>query len=232
MITCNSCKIELDESSFYKAPKSKSGYRGTCKACCSSQAKSRYNKNKTFVGHNQRNLPMPTQEELKSIFDYHCDGGFVRKIARGTQKIGDHVFGKLEKSGYRRIPINYNLYCAHRLIWKWHYGTEPEFIDHINHNRDDNRIENLREVSKSQNCQYQNLPSNNTSGFYGIRWHEYYGQKGCWVVSITNNHEKHQMRCGSLDEAIEKYESLAMELHGEFAKDKIAHNRKVFESMK
>lgn len=232
MITCKSCKESLHESNFYKSNRTYSGYRGTCKRCASKQAKDRYGKNKKFVGHNQGNLEMPTQDELKEMFDYHPEGGFVRKIARGPQKAGDALFGKIEKHGYKRIAINYNLYLTHRLIWKWHYGTEPKFIDHINHDRSDNRIENLREVNKNENARHQVLPSNNTSGFYGIRWHEYYGQKGVWVVTITVNRKRKTKRCETLLEVVEEYEKMAAKYHGEFAKDKIRHNRELFESMK
>lgn len=230
MITCKACKESLPESEFYKSSRTISGLRGSCKKCCSTQAKIRYDKKKVFAGHNQQNLSMPTQKELKEMFDYHPDGGFIRKIPRGTQKVGDSVFGKLEANGYRRTPINYSLYLIHRLIWRWHYGDEPEFIDHINHDRTDNRIENLRKVSKSENARHQVLPSNNTSGFYGIRWHEYYAQKGVWVVSVTVNHKRKTKRCKTLSDAIDEYERIANKYHGEFAKDKILHNRNLFES--
>lgn len=230
MIICKSCKKSLHESNFYKSKITSSGYRGTCKQCAAKQAKNRYKKNKKFVGHNQENLEMPSQSDLNKMFDYHASGGFIRKIARGTQKVGDSVFGKLETNGYRRMPINYSLYLIHRLIWKWHYGDEPEFIDHINHDRTDNRIENLRKVSKNENARHQLLPSNNTSGFYGIRWHEYGGRKGAWTVAITVNHKRKTKRCKTLSEAIDEYERVANKYHGEFAKDKIEHNRRVFES--
>ncbi len=231
MQTCKSCQKEKPYDSFYKSTRCISGYRGTCKSCCAISSKARYDQNNILVGCNQSNLPMPTQAELKNLFEYHSDGYFIRKTAKGRSKKGSMVNGKVERSGYRRLGINYNMYLLHRLIWKWHCGSEPEFIDHINRNRLDNRIENLRECTKSDNARNQVLPKNNTSGFYGIRWHEYYGQAGCWVVKVSHNGTKTTKRCDSLLEAVNAYEKIAAKHHGEFALDKIAHNRRVFDSM-
>ena len=145
MKKCIKCDIEKSESEFYKW---KGSLRGSCKQCCAKSAKERGKAHAQSVGHNKKNLSMPSQEQLKELFDYHADGYFIRRISRGTQRAGSKVEGKLEAHGYRRMNINYNLYLTHRLIWMWHYGTEPKFIDHINHNRVDNRIENL-EIKES-----------------------------------------------------------------------------------
>jgi hypothetical protein len=70
---------------------------------------------------------------------------------------------------------------AHRIIWKHVTGNDPEFIDHINHDRTDNRIENLRSVSTVENCQNQTLSKSNKSGVLGVHWNT---RQRKWIASI------------------------------------------------
>lgn len=85
------------------------------------------------------------------------------------------------KNGYLCGRISGKTYYAHRVIWKWMTGQEPEFIDHINHDRADNRWENLRNVAKAENCKNVKRGSRNTSGVVGVRW-DYSREK--WVAQI------------------------------------------------
>ena len=224
--TCKTCEQTKDISEFYKSTRTTSVYRNTCKKCCANQSANRYGKTKTFVGHNQSNLPLPSDEWLHDNFDYHCDGYFIRKITRGRSSAGTKVQGKLEKNGYYRVNINYSAFLLHRLIWKWHHGTEPKFIDHKDKNRTNCRVENLREASKNENARNQVLPSNNTSGFYCIRWHEYNGCAGKWKVRLSHDGSTTSASFQCIKRAVEWYCKKAEELHGDFAKDKISHNKK------
>lgn len=187
-------------------------------------AYARYSKTKNFVGHNQQNLPIPSQEWLKENYDYHEDGGFIRLTSRGRQKAGTTVFGKKEKTGYMRMPINYDMFVIHRVIWKWHNGDEPEFIDHINGNRADNRIENLRACSKSDNRHHSTLNKNNTSGYHGVRWHDYGDKTPKWVWSFTLNGKAYSGYCTSLKSAVLAYCQKANELCPVYMKKKIDYN--------
>ena len=74
--------------------------------------------------------------------------------------------------GYIRVRRGGVLYYAHRIIWEMHNGPIPEGmqIDHINHVRDDNRIENLRLVSHKTNHRNRTMQSNNSSGVTGVSW--------------------------------------------------------------
>lgn len=95
--------------------------------------------------------PLPSQEALRGLFDYR-DGLLIRKTvgSNGRRKIGD-VAGTFNQTGYYHVKIGNTEYKGYRLIWKWHYGTEPHTIDHINDDKSDNRIENLQELTFRQN---------------------------------------------------------------------------------
>lgn len=87
-------------------------------------------------------------------FEY-CNGKLLCRTKNPKNqlvKIGQEV-GYLHKTGYRFTEINGKSYGVHRLIWVLNHGDWPKGeIDHINGVRDDNRIENLRDVSRSENC--------------------------------------------------------------------------------
>lgn len=71
--------------------------------------------------------------------------------------------------GYRQGAVLGVMLKAHRVCWALHYGEWPNNqIDHINHDRSDNRIANLRTVTISENCRNRSLPCNNNSGHVGV----------------------------------------------------------------
>jgi hypothetical protein len=116
---------------------------------------------------------MITQEELKHHLHYNPDTGiFTRKIAKNSNvKIGG-VAGCVRPNGYIQIKINYKLYLAHRLAWLYVYGQFPDHqIDHINRNKSDNRLINLRAVTAQQNQWNHGIPKNNTTGYLGVSYY-------------------------------------------------------------
>jgi hypothetical protein len=91
-------------------------------------------------------------EYLRALFAYDPETGkFARKIPYGSQAVGSEP-GSLSPQGYRQIGVMGRTVPAHRLAWRYVHGVWPSGdVDHINGTRDDNRIVNLRDVTRSQN---------------------------------------------------------------------------------
>jgi len=110
------------------------------------------------------------QERLHQLFVYDEQTGiFTRRISRRCAKAGS-VAGCRSTDGYWQISISGSVYRAHRLAWLYAHGTWPtNQIDHIDGNRLNNRITNLRDVPQSTNMLNIHAPgSANTTGFRGV----------------------------------------------------------------
>jgi hypothetical protein len=166
---------------------------------------------------------MLTQEVLKSILHYNPETGiftWINKVGR-TAFLNGKVAGCVKKdSGYIVIRINYILYRAHRLAWIYTYGdTIFNDIDHIDGNRANNAINNLRECTMSQNICNSKLRVDNTSNIKGVsfakninKWHAYINEKGQKRINIGYFSSKEDAAF-AISEAREKY-------HGAFARHK------------
>ena len=112
-------------------------------------------------------------QRLRELLDYDPDTGlFARRVATGKGgrfKSGLEP-GCVSPQGYRVIAIDRVLYKAHRLAWLHVHGVWPtNHIDHINGIKTDNRLVNLRDVSRSVNSQNRRdaMANNKTSGLLG-----------------------------------------------------------------
>ena len=114
---------------------------------------------------------MIAQEELKKHLYYDKDTGiFTHKINKRRNKAGD-IAGSFDKNcGYVSLSINHKKLAAHRMAWLYVYGEMPNVIDHQNRNRADNRIDNLRNVTQSENNRNMPINSTNKSGVIGVFW--------------------------------------------------------------
>lgn len=126
---------------------------------------------------------MLDQKELKRILKYNQKTGkFIYNINRGPMKKGDYAGYKNHK-GYEVICISGKLYMSHRLVYLYMTSKFPkETIDHINHNKIDNRWKNLRNCKIKDNSKNQSLSKNNKSGFTGVEWSK---RDKNWMVRIT-----------------------------------------------
>lgn len=123
---------------------------------------------------------------FNQIFMYCENTGLLTyKIKRGKILPGT-IAGTLALNGYVTVGVDKKKHYAHRIIWEMLYGTIPAGtqIDHINGNRSDNRLCNLRLASNHENSKNQKRKSNNSSGFTGVSWDS---QTQRWRAHITVN---------------------------------------------
>jgi len=124
---------------------------------------------------------MITQKHLKKVLSYNSDTGVFTWLVSNSPrvKVGSRA-GHINSLGYTIIGINNKLYNAHRIAWLYEYGEFPQkHIDHINGDRSDNSIDNLRDVSQHSNSKNGRISKNNTSGHNGV-----YKQLNSYIAKI------------------------------------------------
>lgn len=140
---------------------------------------------------------LPSVEYLRECFDYNPTTGdlvwrvrplhhFPNERTRrliNSRQAGESVTS-LTTNGYVRAGVDGVRYQAHRIIWKMTTGAEPDGqIDHINHNKTDNRFDNLRVIEGHQeNARNQKRNAKNTSGTVGVYFNK---GRGKWQAYIT-----------------------------------------------
>lgn len=132
---------------------------------------------------------MITQTRLKELFDYDpLTGLFTRK--RKTA-IRGHKAAAPNSRGYFRTGVDNQRFLTHRLIWLFVYGVWPKHeIDHKNRNNGDNRLDNLRDISPSENQHNHGKNINNSSGFTGVSW-DAFNRK--WVAAISARQKQYHL---------------------------------------
>lgn len=121
-------------------------------------------------------------EYLKAFEEYfrYEDGKLIWIKRRPRVTVGNEVGTVNPKHGYRTTRFLGINMSVHRIIWIMHHKRDiVGEIDHINQNRSDNRIENLREVTNKENMKNQTKYTNNKSGVTGVE-----RKKNRWVASI------------------------------------------------
>ena len=178
-----------------------------------------YNLLKEIMLPNKEKEASLTQVRLKELLTYDKETGlFYWLVSKGSVKAGQ-LAGRLVL-GYVMIGIDGYHHRAHRLAWLYIYGTFPNkenkpFIDHINRNKADNRIENLRESSKAENKRNTGLYNGSQSGFKGIE----ILPSGNFRARIQNPFTKKVESLGThatAEEAQQIYENKARLYHSDF----------------
>lgn len=145
--------------------------------------------------------PLPSRERLLQRLDYDPKTGEMTWKERPPEDFSEGRYptarqaniwnGKFAgkpalaspmANGYLHGALDSTDYLQHRIIWKLVTGDEPEFVDHVNGIRDDNRWENLRSTSVTQNMRNRRLPRNNTSGVMGVHWD---AKANLWCATIV-----------------------------------------------
>ena len=149
---------------------------------------------------------------LHELLEYR-DGELYWKQPGKSRQMGKPV-GSVNGDGCKRVKINRKLYAIHRLVWVMHGNDPAPFVDHINGDVLDNRIENLRAATHSQNCMNRRVRFDSRSGVKGVNL-----RKGKWHTCVILNYKRYS--AGSFErkeDAIVAVDKLRKELHGEFAR--------------
>ena len=127
-----------------------------------------------------------TQDRLKELLSYDPESGVFVRIKTTSKKIKiGAVAGTFRPDGYQVITINGAKFLAHRLAWLYMAGAfPPDQIDHIDQNPSNNRFNNLRAVTGSENQHNRKMTCTNTSGFKGVSYDKP-GKK--WKANIALN---------------------------------------------
>ena len=146
---------------------------------------------------------LTTFVRVRELLSYDwTTGEFTWSVARSGHRAGA-VAGSSGQDGYRTIMIDGKAYKAHRLAWLLYYGSWPvDQIDHINRVRNDNRIKNLRQATKSENQINSGIYRNNKSGYRGAHWRKATNK---WVTTIRGSGKTRHL--GVFTTAAEAHES-------------------------
>lgn len=165
---------------------------------------------------------MITQERLKELFEYEEDTGRLRRLkAIGAKKSGSYATSKT-KQGYLQAQIDGRTYTVHRLVYLYHFGEFPTMLDHINSDKVDNRLTNLRVATSTQNACNTKKRKDNTSGTKGIT---YCNTHKAWLAKVNKDSKVVVSKTfkGSFDDETIKQEAInwittaRQQHHGEFA---------------
>ncbi len=126
-----------------------------------------------------------TQAEAERLFHYDPEtGNLIRRITVGSRSREGDVAGHHLHHGYRAVGINSVKYLVHRVVWLIIHGEfPPKEIDHINGDKSDNRLTNLRAVSRHENNRNLKLSKRNTSGVIGVSYDK---RRNKWIARIQS----------------------------------------------
>jgi hypothetical protein len=158
-----------------------------------------------------------TAERLRELLDYDpATGEFRNRVQRGGRGRAGDVAGCVNDRGYQRIGVDGQRHRAHRLAWLYDQGTWPAgMLDHIDGDRVNNRIGNLRIATRAQNAANRRPRAGGTSQFKGVSWDK---DRGEWRARIkVDGRWRHLGRFTNPEDAARAYDLAAVEAFGAFA---------------
>lgn len=129
---------------------------------------------------------MIDQKTAIELFEYRDGTLYWREAPRRGVRKGSAAGHKSNK--YVQLRLNNRTYYAHQLVYLIHHGYIPAEIDHINCDKHDNRIDNLRAATRVENGANLPIRRDNKSGHKNVCWHQA-AQK--WQVSVKANGVRH-----------------------------------------
>jgi hypothetical protein len=171
---------------------------------------------------------MITQKLLKELLHYNPETGEFfwnkrdrehfksdRSMMSWNTKYAGTTAGTIDGKGYIHISIFKKLYRAHRLAWLYVHNEFPENIDHMNRDKIDNRILNLRPATFKQNAGNSGIHAHNTSGYRGVSLNNKTGKYHAQIK--INGKQTYLGRFDNPKEAHAMYVKAAKRHFGEFA---------------
>lgn len=152
--------------------------------------------------------------EVRRLFDYDPETGALT-WRTGPARYRGKAAGTLLNTGYRSISVRGRRYVAHRLAWVHFHGKPPtKFLDHINGDRDDNRIVNLREATNAENMANAKCYATNKIGLKGVS-----AKRGRWrAVIVDGGRQRFLGMFDTPEEAHAAYIKAAEKRFGQFAR--------------
>ena len=157
---------------------------------------------------------MINKKDLLQEFDYKDGHLYYRNDKNNQINAGDRA-GGVNSTGYQLVRFNGKRYLLHRIIFIMHHGYLPKYVDHIDNDPLNNRIENLRECTFSENRCNVKKSKNNTSGEKGVVWSK---KENKWVVRISKSGVRYFVgKFKDFESAKSAIRIKRKELHGDFA---------------
>jgi hypothetical protein len=131
--------------------------------------------------------------KMREFIAYDPETGEMtwKKVLSNRTKPNAVCGGNLDSKGYKRVCFDKKQYRAHRVAWALFYDKEPTLqIDHINGNKLDNRISNLRQATNYENSRNCGISKNNTSGITGVTYH---AKAKKWIAQIMVNRQNYYL---------------------------------------
>lgn len=163
-----------------------------------------------------------TYELVRQLFDYDPEGHLIWKLSVHNDLVGKRAGGTYAYKGYRQVTFERGgkrkRALVHRLIFLWHHGYLPVFpntLDHANRNKLDNRIENLRVATPTEQNANKLVDPRSATKFKGV---EYDKPRNRYRAIATRNGVKYRSkRFKTPEEAHAAYKKLAEQVFGNFA---------------